>query len=61
MVGIGAKVFKQEQDLKLARRLMEGCLWGYEVMPQGIMPEMLGTRKSGTLLSKSHTRVMKAY
>jgi mannosyl-oligosaccharide alpha-1,2-mannosidase len=41
MVGIGAKIFSKDEDLNLAWRLMEGCLWAYENMPQGIMPEIL--------------------
>jgi mannosyl-oligosaccharide alpha-1,2-mannosidase len=41
MVGIAAKVFDRGEDMEVARRLMEGCLWLYENMPQGIMPELL--------------------
>ena len=40
MVGVGAKVFDQPQDLSLARMLTEGCIWSYNVMPTGIMPEI---------------------
>ncbi|KAF2103275.1 seven-hairpin glycosidase [Rhizodiscina lignyota] len=43
MVGIGAKIFASDEDLTLAKRLVEGCLWGYEVMPLGIMPEIIHT------------------
>ncbi|KAK8908031.1 hypothetical protein QC760_003901 [Botrytis cinerea] len=43
MVAIGAKVFENEQDLELARKLTDGCLWAYENMPLGIMPEKMHT------------------
>ena len=39
MVGVASKVFDQLQDLSLARMLTEGCIWSYDVMPTGIMPE----------------------
>ena len=40
MVGVGSKVFGNEDELADARRLTEGCLWAYESMPLGIMPEV---------------------
>jgi len=43
MVSIGAKIFENDEDLALGRKLVEGCLWGYEVMPLGIMPEIFHT------------------
>jgi mannosyl-oligosaccharide alpha-1,2-mannosidase len=41
MVAIAAKLFQNEEDLSLGKKLVEGCLWGYEVMPLGIMPEIM--------------------
>ena len=41
MVGISAKIFNNAEDLDTAKRLVEGCLWGYEQMPLGIMPEIM--------------------
>jgi mannosyl-oligosaccharide alpha-1,2-mannosidase len=41
MVGIGSKIFNKPEDLDIAHRLVEGCLWGYEKMPLGIMPEIM--------------------
>jgi len=38
MVGIGAKIFERD-ELDLARKLVDGCIWAYEAMPTGIMPE----------------------
>ncbi len=43
MVGIGAKIFESDEDVRLARQLVEGCLWAYEVSPLGIMPEIIHT------------------
>ncbi|KAL2063490.1 hypothetical protein VTL71DRAFT_5295 [Oculimacula yallundae] len=43
MVAIGAKIFENPDDMSLAKKLVEGCLWAYEVMPLGIMPEILHT------------------
>ena len=39
MVGIGSKIFARD-ELDIARRLAEGCIWAYESMPTGIMPEI---------------------
>lgn len=39
MVGMGAKLFGIESDLEIAKRLTDGCVWAYESMPSGIMPE----------------------
>ena len=38
MVAIGAKVFSLN-DMDVARKLVDGCIWTYEAMPSGIMPE----------------------
>ena len=39
MVGIGAKLFHQPY-LDTARKLVDGCIWVYDNMPSGIMPEV---------------------
>lgn len=39
MVGIAAKIFERPDDLAIARKLVNGCIWAYESMPTGIMPE----------------------
>ena len=41
MVGIGARIFQREADLEVARHLVDGCIWAYESMPSGIMPEIM--------------------
>jgi mannosyl-oligosaccharide alpha-1,2-mannosidase len=38
-VGIGARIFNQPEDLPIARKLVDGCIWAYELMPAGIMPD----------------------
>ena len=40
MVGIGAKIFDQPDELHLASKLTDGCIWSYESMPTGIGPEI---------------------
>ena len=39
MFGVGAKIFDREEDLDIARKLTDGCVWAYESTPTGIMPE----------------------
>ncbi|KAG0157862.1 hypothetical protein PDIDSM_5373 [Penicillium digitatum] len=39
-VAIGAKVFNRPEDMYVARGLTDGCVWAYDVMPRGIMPEV---------------------
>ena len=39
MVGIGAKIFSRQDELDVARRLIDGCVWAYNAMPSGLMPE----------------------
>ena len=39
MVAIGAKIFNRPNDFDIAEKLVNGCLWAYESMPAGVMPE----------------------
>ncbi len=39
MFAIGAKIFDRENDLELAKKLTDGCVWAYEATTTGIMPE----------------------
>ncbi|KAF2663927.1 putative endoplasmic reticulum mannosyl-oligosaccharide 1,2-alpha-mannosidase [Microthyrium microscopicum] len=43
MVALAAKAFNSEADLEVGKKLMEGCLWAYESMRGGIMPEIIHT------------------
>ncbi|KAI9052566.1 hypothetical protein LZ554_003909 [Drepanopeziza brunnea f. sp. 'monogermtubi'] len=39
MVGLGAKIFGIDDDLEIAKKLTDGCVWAYETTETGIMPE----------------------
>ena len=39
MVGIGAKIFNRPDELPIARKLVDGCIWAYNATATGIMPE----------------------
>lgn len=41
MVGLASKIFNRAEDLAIARGLTDGCIWAYDSMPTGIMPESL--------------------
>ena len=45
MVGLASRAFSLPDDLDIARKLVEGCLWAYEDSPSGIMPEVFHTMK----------------
>ena len=41
MVGIGAKIFGRKEELDVAQKLVDGCIWAYDATsPTGIMPEV---------------------
>ncbi|OBT90838.1 hypothetical protein VE02_00404 [Pseudogymnoascus sp. 03VT05] len=39
MVGMGAKLFEIDNDLSIAEKLADGCVWAYEATKSGVMPE----------------------
>ncbi|KAL2176602.1 glycoside hydrolase family 47 protein [Thermothelomyces heterothallicus CBS 202.75] len=39
MFGLGGKIFDRQEDVEIAKKLADGCVWAYEVMPAGVMPE----------------------
>ncbi|KAH8724351.1 glycoside hydrolase [Phaeosphaeriaceae sp. PMI808] len=39
MVALGAKIFNRTGELDVARKLVDGCIWAYDSMPTGVMPE----------------------
>lgn len=43
MVGLGARLFSSPEDITIARKLVDGCLWAYETNTLGIMPEVMHT------------------
>ncbi|KAI9679102.1 MAG: hypothetical protein M1829_001772 [Trizodia sp. TS-e1964] len=40
MLAIGSKVFNRPQDLAVAEKLVNGCLWAYDSTTTGLMPEI---------------------
>ncbi|KAI0000269.1 glycoside hydrolase family 47 protein [Xylariaceae sp. FL0662B] len=39
MFGLGGKIFDVPEDVEIAKKLTDGCIWAYETTPSGIMPE----------------------
>ncbi|MDI1485081.1 MAG: hypothetical protein OHK93_000215 [Ramalina farinacea] len=39
MFAVGAKLFDRKEDLDIAKKLTDGCVWAYESTGTGIMPE----------------------
>lgn len=39
MLALGSKLFNRTEDMEVARKLVDGCVWAYDAMPTGIMPE----------------------
>ncbi|KAI9773265.1 MAG: hypothetical protein M1839_002177 [Geoglossum umbratile] len=39
MVALASKIFDRPDDMKVARQLVDGCVWAYKSMPSGIMPD----------------------
>ncbi len=42
-MGIAAQMLSNDDDLILSRKLVDGCVWAYDQMPTGIMPELFYT------------------
>lgn len=40
MLALGAKALSRPEDLETARQITDGCVWAYDAMPSGIMPEL---------------------
>jgi mannosyl-oligosaccharide alpha-1,2-mannosidase len=39
MMAIASQIFSRPDDLLVARKIVNGCIWAYDIMPTGIMPE----------------------
>lgn len=39
MFALGARIFERPEDLEIAKKLTEGCVWSYNATTTGIMPE----------------------
>ena len=40
MLALGAKLMNSKDDLRLARKLTDGCIWAYNSTASGLMPEV---------------------
>lgn len=40
MLGLGGRLFQNDDHIAIARKLTEGCIWAYHAMERGIMPEV---------------------
>ena len=40
MLGLGGRLFSKPEHVDIGRKLTEGCIWAYQSMPWGIMPEI---------------------
>ena len=40
MLALGAKIMQNEEDLEVARKLTDGCIWAYNHTQSGLMPEV---------------------
>jgi len=40
MLALGAKIMQSDEDLALARKLTDGCIWAYNSTQSGVMPEI---------------------
>ncbi|KAK5996159.1 putative mannosyl-oligosaccharide alpha-1,2-mannosidase [Cladobotryum mycophilum] len=39
LLALGGKLFGRTEDLSVAGKLVDGCVWTYKALPHGIMPE----------------------
>ena len=40
MFALGGKLFSNEQHVEIGQKLTDGCIWAYESMTAGVMPEI---------------------
>ncbi|KAI1098710.1 glycoside hydrolase family 47 protein [Jackrogersella minutella] len=49
MFGLGGKLFNIPEHLQIGEKITRGCVWAYDAMPTGIMPEIFDLEKCDTL------------
>ncbi|KAI0384016.1 glycoside hydrolase family 47 protein [Hypomontagnella monticulosa] len=49
MFGLGSKLFNIPEHLEIGEKITRGCVWAYDSMPTGIMPEIFNLLKCDTL------------
>ena len=40
MIALGARITQSDDDIQVARKLTEGCIWAYNNTQSGLMPEV---------------------
>lgn len=41
MFALGGRIFSNSEHVEIGRKLTDGCVWAYENMPRGVMPEIV--------------------
>lgn len=49
MFGLGGQLFNIPEHLEIGEKITRGCVWAYDAMPTGIMPEIFNLFKCETL------------
>lgn len=49
MFGLGGKLFENAEHVNIGEKTTRGCVWAYDSMPTGIMPEIFGLLPCPTL------------
>ncbi|KAI1074277.1 glycoside hydrolase family 47 protein [Whalleya microplaca] len=49
MFGLGGKLFNIAEHVAIGEKITRGCVWAYDAMPTGIMPEIFNMLKCDTL------------
>ncbi|KAJ8104619.1 hypothetical protein OPT61_g10660 [Boeremia exigua] len=56
MFGMGAKIFDRPEDLEIAKKLTEGCIYAYDMTATGIMPEGYNAYRPALRVAHSELR-----
>ncbi|KAJ9652943.1 hypothetical protein H2198_007852 [Neophaeococcomyces mojaviensis] len=40
MLGLGGRLFQNDEHVALGRKITDGCIWAYQAMERGVMPEI---------------------
>ncbi|KAI0426053.1 glycoside hydrolase [Xylaria sp. FL1042] len=49
MFGLGGKLFQIPEHVEIGEKITKGCVWAYDAMPAGIMPEVFSLIKCESL------------
>ncbi|KAI0490919.1 family 47 glycosyl hydrolase [Xylaria cf. heliscus] len=48
MFGLGGKLFNIPEHIEIGEKVTRGCVWAYDAMPSGMMPEICGFQRCPT-------------